>query len=664
MATNPAPTVVSLDEEARSELATLLESQADWEEDARAGSEPDWSEYSADASGDPTIDDPAATADAWYNADMDSFAGRQEAASGAVSRYRDLAKQLRESSELTLTEVNVDAIMESLDNKYGARVDADDHPGYLRALPDVVPASIRAVVQQTVDVSQAAIATSDSPGQSQDSKQSSDALLEVNQGSRYWPSGFESYEEYLGTSFRAIGDPAALEKQAVVVNTGNEPIPPLGLANLGQIAREIAPSDITVVGDFSSHGDRETVMAAVDAGGHGVLYMGTALTVGGVVKPEVQALVDRGATVASFAPSENVSVDPLHLETTLALHSWVNVVPSARMDDATVEQTRSAVSQMRRVAVVPTTMPLDSAPRMASDLDFPDAPIVRSGRELVELVGPPVETKHDRMLAELRERGFTPAVARLDVPQESKNRLFEMAESSADLREFQAKLQYAGSQILPPAEYLHLASMLDDQGKDLSLAQAHAQARAFGLDTVEPVPDRATTGEQQTVQVGADREGNPVYDFGDGQLGVYRSPDHAAENIHPDDVTFKTAEWSATGDQVVPEFGWRVEDLKEAGRLTPDAEAHLVQQFQASASTGEFRDRVQNAPAGLLDPVERRYLVAVLDAASNPGDVEPATWEDCVRAQSAADAHVQVQNQQRQEQDQAQLTRPVMAMQQ
>lgn len=652
MATTPTPAVVSLDEEARSELASLLESQADWEEDARAGSVPDWSEDFADAAGDPTIDDPAATADASFNAGMESFARRQEAASGAVSRYRDLAKQIRETPELALTEANVDVILESLENKYGARVDADDHPGYLRALPDEVPGSIRAVVQQVVDAELATVHR-DQAG-----------VGVVRVGGRFWPRGFDSLDDG-PASLRVLGDPAVLEGDAVVVNMAHEPIPPLGLANLGQLAREIAPSDVAVAGDLSSHGDRETVLAAVAAGGRGVLFTGSALTFGGEVNPEVQGLVDRGVTVVTLAEAEAAPSSPSAVSEALAAYSTVNLVPSVRMDAASIAQTLHAKEMGRAVAVVPTAMPLDAASRMSPDLDFPDATIVRSGRELVDLVGPPVETRHEQLLAELRERGFTPAVARLDVPQESKNRLFELAEGSADLREFQAKLQYAGSQVLPPAEYLHLTSMLDDQGKDLSLAQAHAQARSFGLDTIQPIPlgqERKVATNLEPQPVGTDREGNPVYDFGDGQLGVYRSPDHAAENIHPDDVTFKTAEWSATGDHVVPEFGWRMENLKEAGRLSPDAEAHLVKQFQASASTGEFRDRVQNAPAGLLDPVERRYLVAALTTSSE--DVEPATWEDCVRAQSAADAHVQVQHQQRQEQDRAQLARPVMAMQQ
>ncbi|WP_336653494.1 MULTISPECIES: hypothetical protein [unclassified Leucobacter] len=494
-------------------------------------------------------------------------------------------------------------------------------------------------------------------------------LVEVIEHSRYWPPGFNDDYYNPQESIWVLGDPAVLERQAVVVNTANEPIPPLGLANLGQIAREVAATDVVVAGDLSSHGDRETVLAAVGAGGRGVLFTGTALTFGGEVNPEIQSLVDRGVTVVTLAEAEGAPSSPFAVSQALAAYSTVNVVPSARMDASSIQQTVYADQIDRTIAVVPTTMPLDTAPRMSPDLDFPGAPIVRTGRELVDLVGPPVETKHEQLLSELRERGFTPAVARLDVPQESKTRLFEMAEGSADLREFQAKLQYAGSQILPPAEYLHLTSMLDDQGKDLSLAQAHAQARAFGLDTVEqtpPVQDPEAAAEQEQKLVGADQDGNPVYEYSDGSLGVYRDADGVSERIHPDSVTFQTAEWSGSGgpdDPVVPEFGWRVEDLKEAGRLTPDAETHLVRQFQSSASINEFRDRVQDAPAGLLDPVERRYLVAVLDAASDPGDVEPATWEDCVRAQSAADARVQVQNQQRQEQDRALLTRPVMAMQ-
>lgn len=756
MATSPAPTIVSLDEEARSELASLLESQADWEEDARAGSVPDWSEDFADASGDPTIDDPAATADASYNADMESFAMRQEAASGAVSRYRDLAKQIRETPELALTEANVDAIMESLDNKYGALVDADDHPGYLRALPDVVPPSIRAVVQQTAGAQSAAILRNQSGSEHLSSRRPADFLseghratlaamlqeeafsldsgtrsgvpalvgregeramgranslreiasrltagqhtsmsademttvfelanesllaayrggvvriiqdaqdlrsavekqehalrqaedaversispealtpsmpsasseiTEIPVNSRFWPRGFNDVDDS-PASLRVLGDPAVLEGDAVVVNMANEPIPPLGLANLGQLAREIAPTDVVVAGDLSSHGDRETVLAAVAAGGRGVLFTGTALTFGGEVNPEVQALVDRGVTVVTLAESEGRPSRPAAVSEALAAYSTVNLIPSVRMDTTSIVQTAYAEALGRPVAVVPTAMPLDTAPRMSPDLDFPDASIVSSGRELVDLVGPPFETKHEQLLAELRERGFTPAVARLDVPQDSKDRLFVLAESSADLREFQAKLRYAGSQMLPPAEYLHLTSMLDDQGKDLSLAQAHAQARAFGLDAVGQVP----------------------------------APPAPRRGIDPNLLEHCT------------DFTNRQYNLQERGRLKPEAAAFIDRISEETTTLREFQDEFRKAPEGMFSPVEYRYLMEPLDHhdyvdgdVTKPGPTRPASWEECVAQQNLADAQVRAQDQQRQEIDRARLTRPIVALRQ
>lgn len=633
MATNPTPAADVLSEGHRAALAAMLQEEA-------------VSLDSGSGSGEPAI------------------VGRAgERALARANSLRDIASRLTAGQHTSMSVDEMTTVFEVADENLMAA----ERGGLLRAVQNA--RDLRSAVEKqehALRQAEDAAEQSISPEVLEPSMPStSPGIIEVPVNSRFWPRGFDEVDD-APASLQVLGDPAVLEGDAVVVNMANEPIPPLGLANLGQLAREIAPTDVVVAGDLSSHGDRETVLAAVTAGGRGVLFTGTALTFGGEVSPEVQALVYRGVTVVTFAEAEGAPSSPSTVSKALAAYSTVNVVPSVRMDSASIAQTLHAKEMGRAVAVVPTAMPLDAAPRMSPDLEFPDATIVRSGRELVNLVGPPVETKHEQLLVELRERGFTPAVSRLDVPQKSKNRLFEMAESSADLREFQAKLQYAGSQILPPAEYLHLTSMLDDQGKDLSLAQAHAQARAFGLDTVEqapPVQDRETAAEQEQKLVGADRDGNPVYEYSDGSLGVYRDGEGIQERIHPDSVTFQTAEWSAVGDRVVPEFGWRVEDLKEAGRLTPDAETHLVRQFQGAASIDEFRDRIQDAPAGVLDPVERRYLVAVLDAASDPGDVVPATWEDCVRAQSAADARVQVQNQQRQEQDRAQLVRPVMAMQ-
>lgn len=504
--------------------------------------------------------------------------------------------------------------------------------------------------------------------------------VEIPANGRFWPRGFDDVDD-APASLLVLGDPAVLEGDAVVVNMANEPIPPLGLANLGQLAREIAPTDVVVAGDLSSHGDRETVLAAVAAGGRGVLFTGSALTFGGEVNPEVQGLVDRGVTVVTLSEAEGSPSSPSAVSKALAAYSTVNLIPSVRMDAASIAQTLHAKEMGRAVAVVPTAMPLEAAPRMSPDLDFPDSTIVRSGRELVDLVGPPVETKHEQLLAELRERGFTPAVARLDVPQESKDRLFDLAESSADLREFQAKLQYAGSQILPPAEYLHLTSMLDDQGKDLSLAQAHAQARAFGLDTVEPVPDRAVSGEQEAVQVGADREGHPVFDFGDGQLGMYRSPDHAAENIHPDDVVFLAADAApspqARHQGIDPnllehctDFTNRQYNLQERGRLKPEAAAFIERIAEETTTLREFQDEFRKAPEGMFSPVEYRYLMEPLDHhdyvdgdVTKPGPTRPASWEECVAQQNFADAQARTQLQQRQEQDRSQLVRPVMTMQ-
>lgn len=448
--------------------------------------------------------------------------------------------------------------------------------------------------------------------------------VEIPANGRYWPPGFDDLDD-APTSLRVLGDPAVLEGDAVVVNMAHEPIPPLGLANLGQVAREVAQTDVVVAGDLSSHGDRETVLAAVDAGGRGVLVTGTALTLGGEVNPEVQSLVDRGVTVVALAESEGAPSSPSAVCEALAAYSTVNLIPSVRMDQASVAQSLHAKEMGRAIAVVPTAVPLDTAPRMAPDLDFPDASIVRSGRELVDLVGPPAETKHEQLLAELRERGFTPAVARLDVSQKTKDRLFAMAEASADLREFQAKLQYAGSQILPPAEYLHLTSMLDDQGKDLSLAQAHAQARAFGLDAIgqEPTPPAPRRG------------------------------------IDPNLLEQCT------------DFTNRQYNLQERGRLNPEAVAFIDRISEETTTLREFQDEFRKAPEGLFSPIEYRYLMEPLDHhdyvdgdVTKPGPTRPASWEECVAQQNFADAQARTQQQQRQEQDRAQLIRPVMAVQQ
>lgn len=344
--------------------------------------------------------------------------------------------------------------------------------------------------------------------------------IRIEPGSRYWPTGFTALGDSGPASITVQGDQQNLTRQIVVVGGNNDMVLPRLTSDTARIVAEIAKTDVAIAGNIESPIAREAVLSAISQGGAGVLLTrwdfdydwfedsdsnsdwsyqhesdGGRSAARKRTEEVIEQVIQGGGTVVCLTPDE---LHPLgatsSFERNLAAFSTVTLVPEASSGNRAVGLAKAALDLGRPVAVVDP--PADRGREYADGrelLESPHATAVMSGRDVIGIVGPPLETSTDVLIRKLDHLEFSGRVAQLReagrIDSNTVRDLFDMANESVDMNEFQARMHYGGPRMMGPTEFRFLMSTLDTpEGQPpASWEESAAYVRAFGVDRYQSV---------------------------------------------------------------------------------------------------------------------------------------------------------------------------------
>lgn len=334
--------------------------------------------------------------------------------------------------------------------------------------------------------------------------------IRIEPGGRYWPTGFTSLGASSPATLTVRGDQQNLTRQAVVVD-GTALAHPRGMRDTARIVAEIAKTDVAIAGNVENPMARAAVVTAVSEGGSGVLFTRHPLSQNWSEEREIEEAIERvlqdGGAIASLAPDELNSLDERSFARSLAAYSTVTLVPEATSAYESVALAEAAIALGRPVAVVDP--PVGRGWEYAGSrelLEGPHATAVMSGRDVIGIVGPPLETSTDVLIRELDHLEFSGRVAQLReagrIDSDTVRDLFDMANESVDMNEFQARMHYGGPRMMPPTEFRFLMTTLDTpEGQPpASWEESATYVRAFGVDRYQSVCRIQTMESQREMQ--------------------------------------------------------------------------------------------------------------------------------------------------------------------